>query len=115
MRNVQSILFCKRAEIEHLCIVTTGKMTMRDVGNEARARPVYTKLGAADIPLSSVALNSLVQRDVRGESVVISPPSIAAAGSVVSRDFDEKPKSTPSSSGIGVNIHRSKQGVFVVR
>ena len=87
---------------------------MRDVGNEARARPVYTKLGAADIPLSSVALNSLVQRDVR-ESVVISPPSIAAAGSVVSRDFDEKPKSTPSTSGIGVNIHRSKQGVFVVR
>lgn len=90
------------------------KMTMRDVMNEARERPVYTKLGAADIPLSSVALNSLVQRDVR-ESVVISPPSIASGGSVLSRGFEEKPKGTPSSSGIGVNIHRSKQGVFVVR
>jgi hypothetical protein len=83
--------------------------------NEARERSVYAKLGAADIPLSTAALSSLVQRDVR-ESVVISPPSITSEASVMSRAFDDKPpKGTPSSSGIGVNIHRSKQGVFVVR
>ncbi len=82
--------------------------------NEARERPMYTKLGAADVPFSAAALSSLVQRDVR-ESVVISPPSITSEASVMSRAFEEKPRGAPSSSGIGVNIHRSKQGVFVVR
>ena len=63
------------------------------------------------IPTISSSYGTVVQRDPR-ESVVISPPSIASVPSTIAQAKDVP---TSNSPGIGVNIHRSKQGVFVVR
>jgi hypothetical protein len=74
----------------------------------------YAKSSEREVSgLSSAFSGSVVQRDSR-ESVVISPPSINGGSSAV-RDSARNDPAASMSPGIGVNIHRSKQGVFVVR
>ena len=72
-----------------------------------RSLAAYSK-ASQGIPAHGSSLPTVVQRDPR-ESVVISPPSIAVRADQV------KGIQPSNSAGIGVNIHRSKQGVFVVR
>ncbi len=73
-----------------------------------RSLAAYAKAAQNGISPHTSSLSTVVQRDSR-ESVVISPPSIAG------RADQAKGIQPSTSAGIGVNIHRSKQGVFVVR
>jgi hypothetical protein len=74
--------------------------------------PIYAKSEHDVLGISSSISGSVLQRDSR-ESVVISPPSINGASAL--RDSAKNDPAASMSPGIGVNIHRSKQGVFVVR
>ena len=78
--------------------------------------PAHINISGHDISAHSSSMcRTVLQRDLK-ESVVISPPSICTvAASICDSQRSKSEPVASGTSGIGVNIHRSKQGVFVVR
>ncbi len=82
-------------------------MTVQSLYEAQRSSPAL-RVSTQVLPDSKSQIINSLHRDPQ-DSVVISPPTSASERS------HEPLKANPSNVGIGVNIHRSKQGVFVIR